>query len=569
MPKLLETLLDYELDFLTIIAHRWDVDLEARSVREASEELTNAMLDPERAAYEWSRLGDRERAALQMLLASPDHKMPLAKYARLFGEVRQMGSEKRQREKPHLAPLGIAETLYYRGLVALFYDQGAAGTQHFIYVPSDLAQTLPSHETGYDLTKADEDDDIPIEEEFEYGETELLHRADTALVDDVATLLAYLQVEEVRREGSSLSEFDRQAIEDYLLGGADVPRIHLMMALITELDLAMDSPVGIFKPIPANARRWLDQSRTKQVKSLVQAWQDSTLFNELAHLGDLVLEGASWQNDPRLIRQTIQKFLKQVSDNDWFATIELVNKVKSQEPDFQRPAADYTSWYIRDAETDEYLTGFANWDRVDGAVLHFALLTPMHCLGLLDVGESDIGDMVRLSAYGRAFAKVNDFPERDDPEATLEIDEAGVLRAPRSLSRYDRFQLARFTDWGMPSDPYEYALTANSLSRAEKQGIKTEHIRAFLSRTSRDKIPESALAMLEQWEKTGGSQVVLSHLDVLETDTETALDSILETPDLRRFLGKRLGGRAVVVRSGQWDALLKALHERGILADEE
>ena len=89
------------------------------------------MLDAERAAHEWSRLNDRERGALQFLLSADEHKLPLAKYARLFGDIRQMGAEKRAREKPHLNPLGNAEILYYRGLIGVAYDQAAAGAAAF------------------------------------------------------------------------------------------------------------------------------------------------------------------------------------------------------------------------------------------------------------------------------------------------------------------------------------------------------------------------------------------------------------------------------------------------------
>ncbi len=39
---------------------------------------------------------------------------------------------KRDREKPHLNPATVAETLYYRGLLAMAFDQGKAGVQQFV-----------------------------------------------------------------------------------------------------------------------------------------------------------------------------------------------------------------------------------------------------------------------------------------------------------------------------------------------------------------------------------------------------------------------------------------------------
>ena len=564
MPALQTTIQDYDLDLLKIIANRWDVDLETRNQREAVTQLCSAMLDSERAAHEWSRLNDRERGALQLLLSAKEHKMPLGQYARLFGDIRQMGEEKRQREKPHLAPVGIAEVLYYRGLIALVFDQGKTGLQPFVIVPGDLAAVLPAHETGYDLEA--EDDEFGVEADS--GETTLLQRADSAIVDDLTTLLAYLQIEDVVREGNTFSEVSRQAIEDYLLRPADPLRIALMAALAAELGLAANDPEeGFFKPIPAAARKWLDQSRTVQMHSLIQAWENTVLFNELNFVPGLVFESGSWQNDPTLIRKTIKSLLTAVPPDNWFSAAEFVALVKERDPDFQRPAADYDSWYIRDAESGSYLKGFENWHRIDGAVLQGTLTTPMHWLGMVDLGESQTGAMVQLTAYGRAFAGIIDFPDVADGAAKIEVESDGVIHAPRNLSRYDRFQLARFTDWGMPGEPYEYFLTHDSLQRAEQQGIRADHILTFLKRTTQNNVPDVLSDWLDQWSETGGAEVSISRLVVLETDTEDILDTIFDIPELRRFMGTRLGTRAAVVRENQWNELTAELQRRGILVD--
>jgi len=45
------------------------------------------------------------------------------------------------------------------------------------------------------------------------------------------------------------------------------------------------------------------------------------------------------------------------------------------------------------------------------------------------------------------------------------------------------------------------------------------------------------------------------------------LQTILETPELRRFLGAQLGPNAVIVRADQAEALAAALQQHGILVD--
>lgn len=565
MQTLRSTLLNYDIDLLRIIANRWDIDLPSRDVRVAAEQLAEAMLLPDKAAHEWSRLNDRERGALQILLGANGRKMALAHYSRLFGEIRQMGPDKRTREKPHLSPVGMAEVLFYRGLIALMYDQGKAGAQPFIYVPSDLADVLPSHETGYDLTKDDSEHTPTLEGESEAPAS--MRRADTSLVDDITTLLAYMQLESVSLQHGTLRPQDRQALEDYLLGSAHPSRIALMVALMAGLGLVAEQE-GAIKPVPNSAKKWLEQPRTRQVKSLIQVWHTSALFNELHFIKGITLEASGWQNDPTLARQIVHSFLQSVPDDQWFAVDEMVALIKEEEPDFQR--TDYDSWYIRDAETDAYLKGFDHWDRIEGAMLHGILTDSMLCLGLIDVGTGETGQMVRLTAYGRAYAGMADYPDVPDPETLLTVEADGTVIAPRTLSRYSRFQLARFTEWGALGDGYEYHLSPNGFQQASRQGIKAEHITTFLKRTTQENVPPNIFKLIEKWSQSGGNaSVSVRRMVVLETDTEEELKSILNTPDLRRYLGAQLGNRAVAVRSGQWDGLIAELQKRGLLVEQD
>ena len=196
------------------------------------------------------------------------------------------------------------------------------------------------------------------------------------------------------------------------------------------------------------------------------------------------------------------------------------------------------------------------------------LVGPMHWLGLVDLGESGLGAMVQLTAYGKAFAELAEFPERADPEEKVGIADDGLITAPRTLSRYDRFQLARFTDWGPAADPFEYQLSGDSLTRAAAQSIQATHIKTYLSRTA-EQIPASVTQLLDQWGEAGGAEAVISRKVILEMDSPQALETVLKTPELRRFLGSQLGPRAVVVREDQWEALMRELQSRGMLVESE
>jgi hypothetical protein len=562
MRTLLSTLLDYDPDLLAIIAHRWDVDLASLDKREAAEALATAMLDTERAAAEWARLDDAKRGALQTLLGSPEHKLTEAQFSRLFGEIRQMGPGRREREKPHVHPFSVAEALFYRGLVALAYDRGKTGMQAFVYVPSDLAAALPAHETGFDL----EPGAGPVAAQPGSSESEPEHviPATTALVDDLTTLLAYLQIEEAPLEKDALRQQVSAALVNFWLGEDHPARVALMIALAGGLGLVAGEEDSL-KPVPARARHWLEQSRPRQVRLLAEAWRDSTLFNDLWHTPGLVPEDTGWHNDPLLARQTVLTFLEMVPPADWWPVGDLIALVKEEEPDFQRLAGDYDSWYIRDADTGDYLRGFESWDRVDGAVLWSILTGPMHWLGLVDLGND--GTLCRLTVYGRALCGETDWPNPPEEGEHLTIQPDAVILAPRTLSRYERFQLARITEWRAAGDPYTYALTTAGLELAGRQGIQGDAIRAFLRRASGGALPDGVDQLLERWQDVGGADVWLSRAIILRASTPDALQTVLNTPDLRRYLGATLGPTAVIVREGQEQDLANALHQHGILVE--
>ncbi|MBN2305463.1 MAG: helicase-associated domain-containing protein [Anaerolineae bacterium] len=578
MRSLLSTLLDHDPGLLAIIARRWDVDLDGLERLVAAEMLAAVMLDADKAAAEWSRLADNERGALQMLISAPDYRMAETQFARLFGQLRQMGPGRRDREKPHLNPTGVFETLYYRGLVAVAVAQSKTGMQPFVYVPDDLAAVFPAHETGFDLQVSAEDaaaaaaaqvtsPDIPGAIDMaDTVKPETTQSATTTLVDDLTTLLAFLQVETVLAEKDALRQQVSDGLAAYWLGDTHPARVALLIALAGGMGLA-SSEGDRFKPVPANARRWLELTRPRQVRTLAEAWRDSTHFNDLWHTPGLQPEPTRWHNDPLLARQTVLVFLEVVPPEDWWPVDQLIALVKAEEPDFQRPAGDYDSWYIRDASTGDYLRGFESWDRVDGAVLRFILTGPMHWLGLVDLGEG--GKLCRLTAYGRAFGNETEWPDPPEDPDHPAIQPDGTIHAPRTLSRYERFQLARIAEWHAAGPPYEYAITAAALERAAQQDIPVSAIRAFLQRISGADLPESVRRMLDQWEQGGAAAALITSAVILRTGDADTLTTILETPDLRRFVGAQLGPTAVIVRAGQEDALAAALHQYGILVETD
>jgi hypothetical protein len=584
MKTLLLTLQDdIDISLLPVLAKFWKVNIVGLDRASQIMRLRDAMLNPEQTESAWDSLDDRQRGALQMLIGSGG-KMPMAKFARLFGEVRQMGAAQIERENPLQKPANVAEALFYRGLVAQAFEMAEAGPRLVVYVPADLARALPTKKTSYpgfstidpkdaeafaaaeaaaatQGTPLPPDLDEPLIEPL--MEVTGIKQADTSIVDDLTTVLAYLQLVTPLLDEDTLAEQDRDQLKPHLLKFDD-DRLSFLFALGLSANL-IEIINGKAYPRRVEARQWMEARRSEQIRTLVEHWRASPTYRELWHVPGLYPDpgGELDQYDAAAVRGVIVELLEMVPRSDWWALDQFINAVKETDADFQRPNGDYESWYIRD-ERGDYLTGFDNWESVEGALLEFVITGPMHWLGLTDRAD----DCARLTAYGRALLAGTAWPAPAEPDDKLTLREDGTLLISRKVSRVDRFQAARFTSWIAAGDPYTYRLDSAGVQQAAEQGINTGHILSFLGRLLGDApIPPTIMRLLDNWRGGPTASVTVEELTVLRTTAPETMERILDAPALRRYLGARLGPMAVIVRAGQWDALQAALGEVGIQAE--
>ena len=584
MRTLNKTLRDGDPALLTILARVWDVDTHALlDTVEIINAVTSAMLNPDNADRIWAALDDKQRGALQTLIGTPDKKMPRPVFERMFGEIRQMGAERLERERPDKTPASIAEALYFRGLVAQGFEKAATGARPIMFIPDDLLGILPAHKTQYENLEDGDEIDFPDDEDDPIDtvgiepldEVNNARNADTSVVDDLTTLLAYLQLQSpmldvdarIRQfDDYRLAQADRDKVLPHMLS-RDVERLSFLLGLALSADL-LEVHSGRATTKRAEARRWLAASRAQQVRTLVEAWRSSHIYRDLWHVPGLDPQpgGTLDSYDASAVRQTVLGFIADlVPGQSWWSIDSFVESVKDTDPDFQRPGGNYDDWYISN-QAGDFLKGFESWDAVEGALLEFYLFGPMHWLGLVDVGD----DAARLTAYGRAALNMGPWPTPPDPQDKVAIRDDGTLLVSRKVSRIDRFQVARFTTWVSPGDvakdaPYTYKLDGRGVTRAASQGINTHHITAFIGKQLNDApLPPKLTQLLDSWRGGPTISVSLEQLMVLRTTSTEVMDKIWEAPGLRRYLGARLGEMAVIVRAEQWEALRDALGEQGI-----
>ncbi len=565
MPGMLPILRETEPGLIPGLAQVWELKEDNRDRDDLLKALAAAMEDPARVAAVWGQLNPDQRSALQILYHTPTRSMPAVHFARVAGEIRHMGIDEITRQNPVQQPRSQAEALYYRGLIGLRRENADTGLRNVLFIPAALAALLPIYETSYD--NADDDDEfaggemMPTIERLDDDDLDDLRPADTSIVDDMTALLAFLRIETPAVEDGHLAPDVMERLEPYLLaGGHDRLRFLVALAQVSGL---IDLSGSRAAPRAADSMQWLKLPRQDQVRMLAENWQASAML-DLAHVPGLHIDrnaGTFHQYDPRAVRAVVLNLmLAQIPVADWWCLSELVTAVREDNADFQRPNSDFNSWYIQDDE-EKFLSGIESWELVDGALLEYLITGPLFWLGLADQAE----DAVRLNVYGRAFLGQVAWPMVQDQSEPLTLAADGLIELSRKTSRFDRFQVARFTTWLMDKDPYRYRLDADGLERAAEQGITLDQIRNFLIKCAPGgELPAPVQQFLEQWRHGAKATVTLEQALLLRTTSETLLDQIFDDPDLRRYLGARVGPMAVFVRQDQWQALQLALGERGI-----
>lgn len=539
MPDLLHTLQGRDLGFLRMTASLWGIELSAPDVHTALPLLTQGILSSGQVQEMVETLPEAARQAIHALLEN-DGLMPWSLFSRRYGDIRVMGSAKRDRERPDLRPASPSEALWYRGLIGRAFLNQPPEPQEYTYIPDDLVEMihLPDAETLHIYGRPASPAEISI-----------VRPATDGILDHICTFLAG------RRIGLPDSMFQTQ------VWGISLAELEALLMAAGLLD-----KTG--KPQPRAVQLFLKLPRAEALTQLVTAWMRSTTYNELFLLPDLSCEG-DWLNDPLATRSTILDMLSHLPLHTWWNCSSFLTDVKENQPDFQRPAGDYDSWFIRKAGTEHYYRGFSAWDEVDGNLLLKIITGPMHWLGIHDLARPDAESALaafRPSEWAEYLVsgKVpQGFPKED---GKVRVTSEGTLHIPRLAPRAFRYQLARFTDWIKESpEEYVYRLTPAALERARQQDLSTAQLINLLRKNYPGPLPPNLIKALSRWEKQG-SQAKIQTAVLLRVSSAEILTALRGTR-AAKFLLEDLSPTVVILRPGSEEAVLAALAEIGYLGE--
>lgn len=554
MTDFIQSLQNRDLSYLRIVAGFWDVSTENLDVRSVLQHLSDAIKDPVLVQEVIDSLPSEARAALDDLISN-NGRLSWPVFTRNYGVVREMGPGRRDREQPYRKSTIPTEILWYRALVARAFFDTSDGPQEFAYIPDDLLVTLPEpvHQVVPPLGRA--------ASPAERGRTIL---AGDAILNHCCTFLAALRLDlpdtELMPQGISV-DFAEAPI---------TPRtLHDLLGAAQLLDEGGN-------PAPEPVRAFLEMPRANALVTLLRAWLHSPLINELRQLPGKVFEG-DWQNDALHARQAILDFVSTIPRDTWWSLSAFVNDIHTRHADFQRPAGDYDSWFIRDEVSGEFLRGYSHWDAVDGALIRYVICGPMNWLGLVDLAtplpKEDTPDSTLPVTAFRLSGWFDDLLGGGLPQGLpvedqlVQVGSDARLRVPSLAPRTVRYQLARFGVWETSQNGvYVYRLTPASLSRARQQGLQMGHLIGLLRRYAQS-IPPNLGKALERWNEFG-TEARIQNVVVLRLSSPDLLQTV-RSSRAARFLSEPLGPAAVIIKPGAWNKVIEVLAELGYLGEAE
>lgn len=553
------------------IAEAWDVALEAASPAQMAEALSVAMRESDIGGAPAARrirdaLPDDARAALDQLLAS-NGRMPSGAFERRFGEVRPMGPGRLERERPWRAPANPTEVLWYRGFIFRAFDRAARSPAEWFFVPAELGEALMAR--AQDTPEARPA--IPATAEG---------APDSNLLDDITSLLIHIQTADARarRDGEWTQDTRRLASRwlrdpDGLSDGRPGGRFVFLAGLIAAMGWSRNQD-GRLRLTPQPVADWLQLPAARQREALFAAWRDNAEWNDLWRVDGLsfemthawsnaplrerrdalrALEGASGVAGPTGWRGLVRGF-RRADGGDWAslrdslaAASAVIGAIKRATPDFLRPDGRYDTWHIRDALSGDFLNGFENWDRIEGAYLLALLSGPLRWL------ESD---------------RLDEAPQ-PAPQPPLRLGKGSeVIALPGA--RFARFQLARIAQFVEPRDDggWMCRLTPASLGAAAHQGISLQRAIEFLEQGTGAPLP-AALAKAVARASERGPEARAERGALLRARDPAVLDALLRFEAPRRALLERLSPTVALIRAGDVRDVAAAIAEQGMLIDVE
>lgn len=536
MLTIMNTLNGQDLGFLKMIANLWGIELTAADAYTARQQLANAMNNPSLIEEIYEACPQTAREALDNLL-DQEGTLPWSKFTRKFGQVRVMGSAKRDRERPDLKPQTPSEYLWYRGFLSRAFLKGEGDPQEYAFIPQEIFDVLqPAHLQKIQLPGR----------QATNKESQFIFKEETPIAEDICTVAAGV------RNG-----FDESLIGQFCQVPAD-----FLLQLMGEMKIISNQAIET-----DHLREYLESTAEEAIYKAYRVWLESMNINEMCWVTSLEIEREPDRNHKHA-RQFILDQISRLPEDKWWHIDSFINAIYQTNPDFQRPAGNYDTWYVKNPVDGTYYRGFKTWEAVDGATLRFMISGPLQWMGLVQLAgtKEDSPSAFKPSPRFHQFL-IHQIPEmKEAQEGKVILNSYGKITIPEHFPLASRYQIARFGDW-LPDTKkgYSYQLSAKSLARAKEQGLKVNHLLKVLQPFLNHPFPPRLKTALEHWESFG-TQAYFSEMTLLQISDSEIIARLMASP-AKKFVLNQLNPSILAVKSKGLDQIRKALLELGYFSE--
>lgn len=539
MPTILETIREYDEDILIMIAEAWGIEIEFKEKKKTAEHIAAHIGQDQIMKEVFPSLQEKSQKALRAL-SKEKGEIPWDQFTRKFGELREMGAGRRERERPDRTPVSVTEALFYRALVGRAFFETSQGLREFAFIPDEFFRFLKPA-----ITQNKQDLIRPIA--ANYVEKKLL--TNDNIIDYATTVLAGLRIGIPPEELSAFTPVIPYYFLIALLGESKLITTH------SELN-------------SEKVKQFLEADRGVALGQLVQAWEASQEINELTMIDSLVFESQR-KSDPQFSRAFLLDLVQKLPENSWYSIHHLCDWVHQNQPDILRSGGDYDAWFVKNKATGEYIKGFENWQRVEGEYIRMMILKTMFWLGFIDLGKIP-GDshptVFRKSKWFDTLLSGQELKYPSLRKKDFEIEKSGKVVIDRNFDRDIRYQMARCCEWDAArSQNYFYHFSPRAFARMEQQGLKVSQLIMLINRFARKPVPRNIMQAMERWEKYG-QEADIKKILILKVKSAAILDRLIDS-SMKKYILSRLDATTAEISAESAPYIKAVLIEVGIFAE--
>jgi len=539
MPTILETIREYDEDILIMIAESWGIDQVFDKKKKPAENVAELISQNQLMKEVLPSLPERSRRVLRALVKEKG-TIPWDQFTRKFGELRDMGAARRERERPDRDPISVTESLFYKALVGRAFFETSQGLREFAFIPEEFFMFLIP---VIEKKKNDNLEPVPSIS----VEKKLL--TNDYCIDHATTILAGLRI------GLSPDEIS--------LFTPTIP-FSFLINVLKESNLVSDK----LEVNSAKVKQFLEAQRGQVLGQLTQVWKISHNINEMDQIESLIFESSD-QGNPCYSRNNIFDIIKALPENNWYNIQEFCVWIKQNQPDILRSGGEYDAWFIKDKNSGGYIKGFENWQKVEGEYIRMMISKPLFWLGFVDLGKISCDYQPSVFRKSKWFDTLMLGRELDYPTIQtkdFEIDKSGKVVFDRNFARDIRYQVARCCDWGVArTQSYIYHFSPHAFARMENQGLKVGQLVTLINRYARKPVPPNILQALERWEKFG-LEADMKKIYVLKVKSAAILDRLLDSI-MKKHILSRLDPLTAEISLESIPFIKAGLIEMGIFAE--